>query len=66
MVDRAGPELRQEETYTNSPVVRIIQGERVMRRRIERDDCPIDYPVRAEIKAARVAKPMKVFSVPAS
>jgi len=49
---RAGPELRQQETYLNSPVARIIDGERVMRRRIERDDCPIDYPVLEEVKAA--------------
>jgi len=49
---RAGPELRQQDTYLNSPVARIIEGERVMRRRIERDDCPIDYPVLTEIKAS--------------
>jgi len=49
---RAGPELRQQESYRNSPVARIIDGERVMRRRIERDDCPIDYPVLEEVKAA--------------
>jgi adenylate cyclase len=49
---RAGPELRQQETYLNSPVARIIDGERVMRRRIEREGCPIDYPVLEELKAA--------------
>ncbi|MDX1377038.1 MAG: adenylate/guanylate cyclase domain-containing protein [Burkholderiales bacterium] len=47
---RAGPELRQQDTYRNSPVARIIEGERVMRRRIERADCPIDYPVLEELK----------------
>jgi len=49
---RAGPELREQDTYRNSPVARIIAGERVMRRRIERADCPIDYPVLEEVRAA--------------
>ncbi len=49
---RGGRELREQEIYRNSPVARITEGERVMRRRIERADCPIDYPVLEEVKAA--------------
>ncbi len=51
---RGGPELRGQEVYSNSPVAKIVAGARVMRRRLERDDCPVDYPVLAEIKAEGV------------
>jgi adenylate cyclase len=47
---RAGPELRKEESYLKSPVMRIREGARVLRRRLERSDCPIDYPVLEEIR----------------
>jgi adenylate cyclase len=43
--------LRTSEVYTNSPAARIRAGERVIRRRLEREDCPIDFPVIAEVKA---------------
>lgn len=43
--------LRESEVYTNSPAARIRAGERVIRRRLEHSDCPIDFPVIAEVKA---------------
>ena len=44
-------ELLRSESYLNSPSARIRAGERVIRRRLERADCPLDWPVLAELKA---------------
>lgn len=49
---RAGPEMRSDAMYLDSPVRRIQEGARVLRRRLEQSDCPLDYPVLEEIKAA--------------
>lgn len=43
--------LLRSDTYLNSPAARIREGERAIRRRLERDDCPLDWPVLAEIRA---------------
>ena len=48
---RGDPNLRQQPVYTSSPVARIAEGERVIRRRLEQPDCPLDFPVLAEVKA---------------
>lgn len=48
---RGTRDLLRSDTYLNSPAARIREGERVIRRRIERADCPLDWPVLAEIKA---------------
>jgi adenylate cyclase len=39
------------DTYLKSPAARIREGERVIRRRLERPDCPLDWPVLDELKA---------------
>jgi adenylate cyclase len=44
-------ELLRSETYLNSPARRITEGERTIRRPLARADCPIDFPVLAELKA---------------
>jgi len=48
---RGDPNLRQQPVYLESPVRRIVEGARVIRRRLERPDCPMDFPVLAELKA---------------
>ncbi|MGQ0545477.1 MAG: adenylate/guanylate cyclase domain-containing protein [Betaproteobacteria bacterium] len=48
---RGEPDLRQKPVYLDSPVARIVEGTRVIRRRLEQPDCPIDFPVLAEVKA---------------
>jgi len=47
-------ELLRSDTYLNSPAASIRSGERVIRRRLERPDCPLDWPVLAEIKTEGV------------
>ena len=44
-------DLLRSDTYLNSPAARIRQGERVIRRRLEQPDCPLDWPVLEELKA---------------
>jgi len=41
----------QSDVYLKSPTFRIREGERVIRRRLERSDCPLDFPVLEELKA---------------
>jgi len=41
----------ESDTYLKSPTARIREGERVIRRRLERADCPLDFPVLEELKA---------------
>jgi adenylate cyclase len=41
----------ESDTYLKSPTARIRAGERVIRRRLERADCPLDFPVLEELKA---------------
>jgi adenylate cyclase len=48
---RGDPDLRTQPVYTQSPVARIVEGTRVIRRRLEQPGCPIDFPVLAEVKA---------------
>jgi adenylate cyclase len=43
--------LLHSDTYLKSPAARIRDGERVIRRRLERADCPLDLPVYEELKA---------------
>jgi adenylate cyclase len=43
--------MLRSDTYLKSPAAAIRQGERVIRRRLERPDCPLDWPVLEELKA---------------
>jgi adenylate cyclase len=43
--------MLRSDTYLRSPAAAIRQGERVIRRRLERPDCPLDWPVLEELKA---------------
>jgi adenylate cyclase len=45
-------QLLQTEEYLNSPARSITEGARAIRRRLSDADCPIDYPVLAELRAA--------------
>src|SRR6185503_5422818 len=45
-------QMRETDEVLSSPARRITEGERVIRRRIERADCPDDFPVLAELRAA--------------
>jgi adenylate cyclase len=40
--------------YLHSPIARIMAGERVIRRRLEEPDCPVDFPVLEELRAEGV------------
>jgi adenylate cyclase len=51
-VNRGRHGLLQSEEYLSSPAARIAAGERVIRRRLERSDCPLDFPVLADLRAA--------------
>jgi adenylate cyclase len=42
--------FRQTEQYLSSPAARISSGERVIRRRLEERDCPLDFPVLRELR----------------
>ena len=44
--------LQQSDEYRRSPARRITEGERVIRRRLERPDCPMDFAVLEELRAA--------------
>ena len=48
---RGDPDLRTQPVYTQSPVARIVEGTRVIRRRLEQPGCPLDFPVLEEVKA---------------
>ena len=43
--------ILRSDTYLKSPTARIREGERVIRRQLERADCPLDFPVLEELKA---------------
>ena len=45
-------QMLETEEVRNSPARRITEGERVIRRRLERADCPADFPVLQELRAA--------------
>lgn len=49
-VVRRGHDLRSTKEYLESPIARIAAGERVIRRRLERPDCPMDFPMLEELK----------------
>ena len=53
-VVRGGRDVRSSKQYLDSPIARIAAGERVIRRRVERPDCPMDFPLLAELKAEGV------------
>jgi adenylate cyclase len=53
-VGRGTRALLQSDTYLKSPAAAIRDGERVIRRRLERADCPLDWPVLGELKAEGV------------
>src|SRR5262245_36474158 len=42
--------LLTSDTYLKSPAARIRDGERIIRRRLEQPDCPLDLPVFEELK----------------
>ena len=44
-------DLLRSDTYLKSPTAAIRAGERVIRRPLERADCPLDFPVLEELKA---------------
>jgi adenylate cyclase len=46
----AGRGLREKPVFENSPLNEIRKTARPLRRRLERPDCPIDFPALAEIK----------------
>lgn len=48
----ASYQMQQTDEVRNSPARRITEGERVIRRRLERADCPADFPVLEELRAA--------------
>lgn len=50
----ASYQMGETEEVRNSPARRITEGERVIRRRLERDDCPADFPVLEELRAAGI------------
>ncbi|MEK6244290.1 MAG: adenylate/guanylate cyclase domain-containing protein [Pseudomonadota bacterium] len=45
-------QMAETDEVRNSPARRITEGERVIRRRLERADCPADFPVLQELRAA--------------
>jgi adenylate cyclase len=49
-VVRGGRDVLESPEYLHSPVARVMAGERVIRRRLERPDCPLDFPVLEELK----------------
>jgi adenylate cyclase len=50
----ASYQMGETEEVRNSPARRITEGERVIRRRLERADCPMDFPVLEELRAAGI------------
>jgi len=50
----ASYQMGETEEVRNSPARRITEGERVIRRRLERADCPVDFPVLEELRAAGI------------
>jgi adenylate cyclase len=50
----ASYQMGDTQEVRNSPARRITQGERVIRRRLERADCPVDFPVLEELRAAGI------------
>lgn len=51
----ASYQMAETEEVRNSPARRITEGERVIRRRLERADCPADFPVLEELRAAGIS-----------
>jgi adenylate cyclase len=47
--------MLRSDVYLKSPAARIREGERVIRRRLEQPDCPLDWPVLEELKAEGIA-----------
>jgi len=45
-------QMRETDEVRTSPARRITEGERVIRRRLERADCPADFAVLEELRAA--------------
>jgi adenylate cyclase len=50
----ASYQMGETDELRNSPPRRITEGERVIRRRLERADCPVDFPVLEELRAAGI------------
>ncbi len=48
---KASYQMAETEEVRNSPARRITEGERVIRRRLERPDCPADFPILVELRA---------------
>lgn len=53
-IDRAHG-IEATDTYLASPLRLIHEGEETIRRRIADDDCPIDFPILAELKAEGIS-----------
>jgi len=49
-VFEASYQMRETDEVRNSPARRITEGERVIRRRLARADCPADFPVLEELR----------------
>lgn len=50
----ASYQMSETDEVRNSPARRITEGERVIRRRLERADCPLDFPILADLRAAGI------------
>ncbi len=50
----ASYQMGETDEVRNSPARRIAEGERVIRRRLERADCPLDFPILGELRAAGI------------
>jgi len=51
---KASYQMGETEEVKSSPARRITEGERVIRRRIEQPDCPMDFPILTELRDAGV------------
>ena len=51
---KASYQMGETEEVRNSPARRITQGERIIRRRLEQADCPLDFPILQELREAGV------------
>jgi adenylate cyclase len=50
----ASYQMGETDELRNSPPRRITEGERIIRRRLEQPDCPIDFPILQELRDAGI------------
>jgi len=51
---KASYQMGETEEVRSSPARRITEGERVIRRRLEQADCPMDFPILQELREAGI------------